>query len=214
MAEPYPLDRIQVHPGSGISLSLEPAAMGWGGASPLWRSILSPPVGQRVLILEYFPRGIFEALLDLQEGIRIEERKWTDSNGSEPYDLVLEEIKARRGKRSAPRIRSPLVAPGGRWIAVIEGSPAVGLRGRALLRQARKEGFEKVETFYAHPSLGSPKVLVPLDRIEPIRFFLDFAMGVPTMKKRCLATGFSILAKLGVHREMLPNMILTARRTA
>ena len=55
-------------------------------------------------------------------------------------------------------------------------------------------------------------MLVPLDRIEPIRFFLDFAMGVPTLKKRCLAVGFPVLAKLGIHREVLPNLILTARR--
>ena len=212
MAEPCPQVHKQKSPGIEISLSLAPASNQWGRTSPLWRSLLSPPVGQRVLIVEYAPEGIFRSLLDFEEGVRIEEGRGNDANGSDPFDLVLEEFKSPGSAHSPSRSRSQLVAPGGRWVAVVQGTPAVGFRGRSLLRKARKDGFEKIETFYAHPSLRAPKILVPLDRIEPIRYFLDIAMGVPTLRKRCLALGFSLMANLGVHRELLPNMILTARR--
>ena len=165
-----------------------------------------------MLLLDPTPEGIFESLLQGEPGVRIDPPGSADLEDAHPCDLLLEEVRVQGFLPRRASARASLLAPGGRWIAVIQGHPAVGLHGRALLRQARREGFERIETFYAHPALAFPKMLVPLDRIEPIRFFLDFAMGVPTLKKRCLAVGFPVLAKLGIHREVLPNLILTARR--
>jgi hypothetical protein len=210
MAEPCLQDRSTMKSGSHISLLEAPGIADWAHASPLWRSLLTPPVGQRVLILDSMPEGIFETLRELESSAA--KKEWAEGEAAGSYDLVLEEVRTDR-RRPRPRpSRTSLVAPGGRWVAVVQGTPAVGWHGRAVLRQARSGGFEKIETFYAHPSLSAPKVLVPLDRIEPIRYFLDFAMGVPTLRKRCVALGFPLLARLGIHREVLPNMILSARR--
>jgi hypothetical protein len=174
--------------------------------------MLTPPIGQRVLILGYVCRGIFDALLEGQKGVQMDTGEHDDPPGAAPYDLVLEEVRIR-GLRPRPRERRTLlVAPGGRWIAMLQGNPAVGFHGRAVLQQARREGFQRIETFYAHPSLASPQILVPLDRIEPIRYFLDFALEAPPVRKRFLRLGLSVLARLGIHREMLSNMILSARR--
>jgi len=210
MAELHSLEKKAMNAGSGNSARVAPAAPEWGQTSPLWRSILSPPVGQRVLILDYTPHGVFESLLD--EGVQIKEQGQTGRDEGGPYDLVLEEIQARGFGMRSGGSGATLVVPGGRWVVVVQGRPLVGLHGRAVLRRARREGFKRVESFYVHPSLSAPQILLPLDRVEPIGYFLELAMGNPTLKKRCLALGFLLLAKLGLHREILPNLILIARR--
>jgi hypothetical protein len=211
MAEPCLQKGSSLMPERQDSLAEEPAFSRWADANPLWRSLVMPPVGQRVLILDSLPKGVFGSLV----GTGLEIRGGVDRvPGEGLYDLVLEEVPAAGLRPRRCPARSSLVAPGGRWVAVLQGTPAVGLHGRALLRRARSGDFEKVETFYAHPSLAAPKILVPLDRVEPIRYFLDFATGIPSFRKRCVAVAFPLLASLGIHRELLPNLILTARRKA
>ncbi len=211
MAELYPPERRTVKAaGSGAVPQIADAEPGLGQTHALWRSILSPTGGQRVLILDRAPDGLREFLLG--EGVRFHGREEADAEEGGAYDVVLEGIRARKlGPRPAGN-RSSLVGPGGRWVAIVEGSPLVGLQGKALLRRVRKEGFKSVETLYAHPSLLSPEILVPLDRVEPIGYFLELAMGERTFRKRCVALGFLLLARLGLHRGLLPNLILIARR--
>jgi len=210
MAELYSLEKKAVNAGSGASPRVAPAAPGWGQTHPLWRSILSPSGGQRVLILDHAPHGVFESLLG--EGVQLKRQGQKGGGEEGPYDLVLEGIRARGFGMHSGGSRTSLVVPGGRWVTVVDGTPFVGLQGRAVRRRERREGFKRVETLYAHPSLSSPEILVPLDRVEPIRYFLELAMGDRTFKKRCLALGFLLLARLGLHRELLPNLILIARR--
>lgn len=210
MAELHSVGKRAVNAGSGASPRVAPPAPGRGRIHPLWRGILSPSDGQRVLILGQAPHGVSEFLRD--EGVTAGGQGQKGGEEGGPYDLVIEGIRARAVGMRSVGSRSSLVVPGGRWVAVVEGAHFVGLRGRAVLGRMRREGFEKVETLYAHPSLSSPEFLVPLDRVEPIRYFLELAMGDRTFRKRCLVLGFLLLAKLGLHRELLPNLILIARR--
>jgi len=210
MAELHSLKEKAVNAGGDASPRVARAAPGWGQTHSLWRSILSPSAGQRVLLLDRAPHGLSEFLLG--EGVQFKGQGRSGGEEGGPYDLVLEGIRARRFGTNSVGSRSSLVVPGGRWVAVVEGTPFVGLQARAILRRVRREGFKKVETLYAHPSLSSPEILVPLDRAEPIGYFLELAMGDRTFKKRCLALGFLLLVKLGLHRELLPNLILIARR--
>ncbi len=210
MAELYSLRKKTADPGSGALPQVAPAAPGWGQTHPLWRSILSPSNDQRVLILDRVPDGVFKSLLG--EGVRLQGPQPPTGGERGPYDLVLEGVRARWFGTQSGGSRSSMVVPGGKWVTVVEGTPFVGLQGRAVRRRARREGFERVETMYAHPSLSSPEILVPLERVEPIGYFLELAMGERTFKKRFLAFGFLLLAKLGLHRELLPNLFLTARR--
>ena len=80
MAEPATLDPRTTRTGSDISLSVGPAVSAWGRSSPLWRGILPQPVGQRVLILGYLSKGIFDSLLEIQEGVQIRPER-TDGSG-------------------------------------------------------------------------------------------------------------------------------------
>ena len=97
-------------------------------------------------------------------------------------------------------------------MAVVQGRRFAGWSARAVMLRARRERFEKVETFYAHPSLQAPQMLVPLDQSGPFHYFLGLAVGVRTLRQRFLTHGLRALCALGLHREVLPNLIVVARR--
>jgi hypothetical protein len=131
--------------------------------------------------------------------------------GAGTFDLVLEDRTNGRSPIRSERARALLV-PGGRWVAVIEKKPCVGLSGRREIRAARRNGFEKVETFCAYPSLRSPRILVPVDSPQAFRYFVDLAVGVRGPRQRLLALGARLLCALRLHRILLPNLIVVARR--
>jgi len=89
----------------------------------------------------------------------------------------------------------------------------IGMAGQAIVRRARREGFETIETYYAYPSLSSPRILVPLDSPDPFLYFLRLAVGVRAPRQRLLALGARCLCALRVHRMFLPNLIMVARRS-
>ncbi len=181
-----------------------------GGPTPIWRSLLSPRPGQRALALCPQAFRIFESLS--QEGVLVEwDADGAPARGRKAFDLVLEDWSLRRTTGRPARVH-PLLSPGGRWVAVMEAPRFVGWSARAALLQAHRERFERVETYYAHPSLQAPQILVPLDRPEPILYFLSLAVGVRTARQRILNLGLRTLWKLGIHREALPNLIIVARR--
>ncbi len=126
-------------------------------------------------------------------------------------DLVLEDRTEGRAPVRLDRIRS-LLAPGGRWVVALEKKGWIGLAGRRVLRRARREGFETIETYFAYPSLRSPRILVPLDCPAPFRYFLRLAVGVHAPRQRLLALGARCLCALRLHRMLLPNLIVVARR--
>jgi hypothetical protein len=89
----------------------------------------------------------------------------------------------------------------------------VGVRGDWVLSQIRRQGFGKVETFYAHATLWSPQFLVPLERIEPFEFFLRLTVRGRALRRRAILSAYQLFGRLGVHREFLPNCIVVARRS-
>jgi len=183
-----------------------------GGASPLWRSLLFPRPGQRAV--EFASKGstLFSSLR--QMGVRLE--SWNDQPepaGTASFDLMLEDRTNGHPPARPERLRA-LLAPGGQWVVVLERRRWVGLAGREVLRRARREGFDTIETFYAYPSLRSPRILVPLDRPEPFLYFLRLAVGVRGPRQRLLALGARCLCALRLHRLFLPNLIVVARREA
>jgi len=181
------------------------------GPSPVWRSLLSPRPGLRALALDPKSHELFSPLAEA--GV---EMSWGQGAihgmGGVTFDLVLEDWRLRKPSPRPGRI-TPLLAPGGRWVVVMKGRPFVGWAGRSALLQARRERFERVETYYAHPSLRSPQILVPMDRPEPVHYFLGLTLGARTFRQRSLSLGLRTLWILGIHREVLPNLIVVARRS-
>jgi hypothetical protein len=134
-----------------------------------------------------------------------------EPDGTAAFDLVLEDRTNGHPPVRPDRIRSLLV-PGGRWVVVLEKKRWIGLAGHRISRRARLEGFETIESFYVHPSLRSPRILVPLDWPEPFQYFLRLAVGVSGPRQRLLAFGARFLCALRLHRMFLPNLIVVARR--
>ena len=176
-----------------------------GGAGPLWRSLVFPRRGQRALQFGGHGSALFGFLRDA--GVQFEE-----SAGATGLDLVLEDRTNGWAPARVDGIRS-LLAPGGRWVVALEKKGWIGLAGHAIVRRARRDGFETIETYYAYPSLGSPRILVPLDSPDPFLYFLRLAVGVRAPRQRLLALGARCLCALRVHRMFLPNLILVARRS-
>jgi hypothetical protein len=133
--------------------------------------------------------------------------------GGAGFDLILED-RTRNGAAAGLGRIHPLLAPGGRFVVVLERKRWLGLSRRRVLRRVRREGFATVETFHAYPSLRAPRILVPLDRPEPFRYFLDLAAGVRAPRQRLLALAARCLCALRLHRALLPNLIVVARRSA
>jgi len=194
-----------------VSTPLAPLAVPQiGGPGPLWRSLLFPRRGQRALEFSSNGSALFASLRQAGVGI---ERGWSrdDPAGAATFDLVLDD-RTNGGPPVRPeRIRSLLV-PGGRWVVVLEKRRWVGLAGHRIFRRAHLEGFETIESFYVHPSLRSPRILVPLDWPEPFQYFLRLAVGVRGPRQRLLALGARCLCVLRLHRMFLPNLIVVARR--
>jgi hypothetical protein len=180
-----------------------------GGAGPLWRSLIFPRRGQRALQVGGRGAGLFGFLRDA--GVRFEESA-PDATAAAGLDLILEDRTNGDAPVRIDSIRS-LLAPGGRWVVALETTGWVGLAGQAIVRRARREGFETIETYYAYPSLRSPRMLVPLDCPQTFRYFLRLAVGVQAPRQRLLAFGARCLCALRVHRMFLPNLIVVARRT-
>ena len=198
-------------PGGEIPSSTAPVSVPMrGGPKPIWRSLLAPEAGQRALALSPGSLDLFGPLSE--EGVDVE---WDAAaiRGTQEaaFDLVLDEWGPGSSRRRPGRIR-PFLAPGGRWVTVVRGRRFVGWAGRAILLRARRERFEHVETYYAHPSILAPQILVPLDRPGPFHYFLGLAVGVRTLRQRFLTHGLRALCALGLHREVLPNLIVVARR--
>ncbi len=212
MAELYPLAiTVQASTSVPVSTAAPPEVLHQiGGAGPLWRSLLFPRKGQRALELGHDGSNLFASLK--QAGVRIEARNGQgEPAGAATFDLVLEDRTNVPSPVRHEPIRS-LLAPGGRWVVVLEKKRWVGLAGRRVLLRARREGFEKIETFYAYPSLRSPRMLVPLDSPEPFRYFLYLAVGVRGPRQRLFALVARCLCALRLHRLFLPNLIMVARR--
>ncbi len=212
MAELYPIGDITQAPICVPDPVAAPpeAVPQTGGAGPIWRSLLFPRRGQRAVEFGSNGSDLFGSLR--QAGVRLE-RKMDHAELTEgaEFDLVLEDRTEGRAPVRPDRIW-PLLAPGGRWVVALERRRWVGLAGRQVLGRARREGFEAIETFYAHPSLRSPRILVPLDPPEPFLYFLRLAVGVRAPRQRLLALGARYLCALRLHRLFLPNLIVVARR--
>ena len=180
------------------------------GAGPLWRSLLHPSRGQRAVEFGHDNSDLFASLHGT--GVRCERAAGQgELVGARTYDLVLEDRSSGRPPIQSERARALLV-PGGRWVAVIEKKPWVGLSGRREIRAARRSGFERVETFCAYPSLRSPRILVPVDSLQTFRYFLNLAVGVHGPRQRLFGLGARLLCALRMHRIFLPNLIVVARR--
>ena len=181
-----------------------------GGPAPIWRSLLGPIGGHRALV-------IGEAATDLihlleESGVEIAySPSLANDLPAPPFELVLEQW--RKGDHFRPDPPDPgLLAPGGRWIVVIHGGKWVGPRSRSTQRRLRRGGLGKIETFYVHPSLWAPQILVPLQRPEPFDYFLRLAVGVRDLRRRLLVGVIRMLRRVGLHRDFLPNLIVVARR--
>jgi len=212
MAELQPLnDTTQAPTCTPVSAPAPPVAVPQiGGLGPLWRSLLFPRKGQQAVEFSGDGSPLFTSLRQAGVGI---ERGWSldEPAGAPSFDLVLEDRTNGHPPVRPERIRS-LLAPGGRWVVVLEKRRWVGLAGYQIFRRARLEGFETIETFYVHPSLQSPRILVPLDWPEPFQYFLRLAVGVRGPRQRLLALGARCLCALRLHRMFLPNLIVVARR--
>jgi hypothetical protein len=180
------------------------------GAGPLWRSLLFPRRGQRALEIGGDGSELFAFLREA--GVRFERTATPPGPiGDSGLDLVLEDRTNGGAPVRLERIRSLLI-PGGRWVVALERQGWIGLAGHRIVRQARREGFERIETYYAYPSLRAPRILVPLDCPDPFRYFLRLAVGVRAPRQRLLALGARCLCALRLHRMFLPNLIVVARR--
>src|SRR2546428_9461360 len=212
MAELYTLtDTTETQICTPVSAPAPPAAVPQiGGPGPLWRSLLFPRGGQRALEFSGDGSTLFASLR--QAGVGIErERNLDEPTGAVTFDLVLDD-RTNGGPPGRPERIGPLLVPGGRWVVVLEKKRWVGLASHRIFRRARREGFEAIETYYAYPSLRSPRILVPLDWPEPFLYFLHLAVGVRGPRQRLLALGARWLCALRLHRMFLPNLIVVARR--
>jgi hypothetical protein len=132
--------------------------------------------------------------------------------GGRGFDFILEEIggwSSRLHRANADN----LLSDDGRWILALHGKRAVGLKSRIILAQLRRQGFGMVDRYYAHASLWSPEVLVPLERKEPFEFFLRLTVGGGAVRRAAILAAFKMFLSLGIHRELLPNCIVVARRS-
>jgi len=180
------------------------------GAGPLWRSLLFPREGQRAVEFNSDGSNLFASLR--QAGVQIERwRRPSAPDGAATFDLVLDDRTKGRPPVRPERIRS-LLAPGGRWVVTVENRRWVGLAAHRVMSRANREGFEMIETFYVYPSLRSPRILVPLDSPEPFRYFLSLAVGARSPRQRLLVFAARFMCVLRLHRMMLPNLIMVARR--
>ena len=180
------------------------------GSAPCWRGLLSPSEGQRALDLGHGKSDLFASLSRAGVSLEPESRAWTEVE-PECYDFVLEERKNGTPISKAAWVRHCL-APGGSWVVVLENRWWLGFSGQSMLRSVRQGGFQDIESFYAHPSLGEPQMLVPLNHPEPFRFFLEMAVRRPTLRHRVLRLMMRVLLKLRCHRAWLPNLIVVARK--
>jgi hypothetical protein len=212
MAELYPIANINqssicIPEPAGATPEMLPQP---AGAGPLWRSLLFPLPGQRAVEFGRNGSDLFGFLRTA--GVRFErETGHPEPVGAADFDLILEDRTKGRAPVRPDQIHSLLV-PGGRWVVALEEKRWVGLAGLRILRRARREGFETIETFYAHPSLRSPRMLVPLDYPEPFKYFLLLAIGIHTPRQRLLALAARWLCAMRLHRMLLPNLIVVARR--
>jgi hypothetical protein len=179
------------------------------GTGPLWRSLLFPRPGQQAIRFGNSSPGLFASLL--LAGVRVEPWDSAVTPAESRFDLVLEDRTDGRSP-ARPRHVLPFLLPGGRWVVVLENKRCVGFAGHRVLSQARREGFGTIDTFYAYPSLRSPRIMVPLDDPQPFRYFLRLAVGVHGHRQRLLALGARWLCALRLHRMVLSNLIVVARR--
>ena len=180
------------------------------GSAPVWRSILFPAPGQRALVLGE-PGAELLVLLKAR-GVQVERGLSAPRGvGGRGFDFILEEIGGW-GSRLHRTKAANLLSEDGRWIIALHGERAVGLKSRLILSQLRRQGFGVIDRYYAHPSLWSPEVLVPLERKEPFDFFLRLTVGGGAVRRAAILAAFRMLRSLGIHREFLPNCIVVARR--
>jgi len=213
MAELQPVtDRAQSTISLMVSMPAPPRAVPQiAGPGPLWRSLLYPCDGHRAVEFGSNGSSLFGSLR--LAGVQIEPGRHLDgSPGERSFDLVLEDRTNGSRPVRTERARS-LLAQGGRWVVALEKKRWVGLARHRLMRRLRRGGFETVETFYAYPSLRSPRMLVPLDRPGPFQYFLCLATGVRGPRQRLLALGARCLCALRLHRLFLSNLIVVARKT-
>jgi len=181
------------------------------GTAPVWRSLLFPTPGQRAMVLG---EPAAELLMLLKNsGVQVERGLSAPrAVGGRGFDFILEEVSgwsSRLHQASAAK----LLSEDGRWIIALHGKRAVGLKSRRILSQLRRQGFGIVDRYYAHASLWSPEVLVPLERNEPFDFFLRLTVGGGALRRGAIFATFQVLRSLGIHREFLPNCIVVARRS-
>jgi len=180
------------------------------GLDPVWRSLLSPRPGQKALVWGPEAERLFRSLSEA--GVLLELASRGKGNGpNRGFDFFLEYRKWDDAAPPSQSVRG-LLGRGGQWVMVIEGRRCVGFSGWAARRRARREGFERVQTFYLHPSLSEPRMLVPLDRPEPFRYFLRVASGRRAFWKGPLTLLGDVVGRLRLHRELLGNLIVVARR--
>jgi len=181
-----------------------------GGMGPLWRSLLSPRRGQRALEVGVNGADLFGSLREA--GVRLDRYPARFApEGAAGFDLVLDDRTGGRNPIGSEQLQA-LLAPGGRWVVVLERQRGVGLADRSILRQARRAGFDRVESFFAYPSLRAPRILVPLDTPGPFEYFLHLAIGVRAPRQRFRALVARCLLALRLHRVLLTNLIVVAKR--
>jgi len=188
------------------------SATSWSrGSAPEWRSLLFPAPGQRALVLGEPGAD----LLMLLKASRVQVERGLSAPrgvGGRGFDFILEEIGGWSSRLHRANAAN-LLADDGRWIIALHGERAVGLKSRIVLSQLRRQGFGIVDRYYAHSSLWSPEVLVPLERNEPFDFFLRLTVGGGAVRRGAILAAFQVLRSLGIHREFLPNCIFVARRS-
>jgi hypothetical protein len=190
----------------------EPGSTSWTrGSAPVWRSLLFPAPGQRAMVLGE-PGAELLTLLR-SSGVQVERSLTTPrAVGGRGFDFILEEIGGWSSRLHRDNAAA-LLTEDGRWIIALHGERAVGLRSRRILSQLRRQGFGIVDRYYAHASLWSPEVLVPLERNEPFDFFLRLTVGGGAFRRATILALFQVLRGVGIHREFLPNCIVVARRS-
>ena len=201
------------NPAQNVLPSEAGVSNGWRGRglTPVWKSLLSPQAGQQALVLGNLPaellRMLEEAGVQMQRGVTR-----SGPMGTGRFDLILEERAGWTGE-AARRDQASFLSERGRWVVALKGAPTVGARPWFVRRQLQRRGLHKVESYYAHATLWSPVVLVPLDRREPFDYFLRLTISGSTLRRWFLLSLFQVLIRLRIHAGFLPNCIVVARRT-
>jgi len=181
------------------------------GQAPIWRSLVSPSSGQRALVLG--SPGVEVLRLLKSCNVQVERTLSTPrAVGSRGFDFIIEELHGWRSELE-PLDASSLLGEEGRWIFTLQGGRLMGLRSRWILQRMRRRGFAVVERYYAHPTLWTPEVLVPLERLEPFDFFMRLTVGGGTARRYAILALSRVLCRLGLYRDFLPNCIVVARRS-